>query len=85
MVLIAQPDDDDAQIGIPLAGSIVGLLLGAALTEGDSSEEDPSEDAQAAGFPAPRRVAELVSWRVVPLGAATVAGVGVRREVKRAG
>ncbi len=59
MVLIAQPDDDDAQIGIPLVGSIVGLLLGAALTEGDSSEEDPSEDAQAAGFPAP---GALLNW-----------------------
>ncbi len=59
MVLIGQPDDDNTQIGIPLAGSIVGLLLGAALTEDDRGEEDPSEDAQAAGFPAP---GALLNW-----------------------
>lgn len=59
MVLITQPDDD-AAIATILVGSIAGLLLGAGLTEGDSGEEDPSDDPQAAGaLPAS---GALVSW-----------------------
>lgn len=55
LVLITQPDDDDTAMATILAGSIAGLLLGVALTDGDSREEAPTEDAQAAAaaFPAP--------------------------------
>ena len=60
MVAITQPEDENTAIAIPLVGSIAGLLLGAALTQGDSGEEDPSENAQAAGaFPAPGALLNL--------------------------
>ncbi len=54
MVLITQPDDDDAAITTILVGSVAGLLLGVGLTEGGSEEEDPGDNARAAGaFPVP--------------------------------
>ena len=54
LVLIAQPDDDDTAIATILAGSIVGLLFGVALTDGDSGEEGPAAAGRAAAvFPAP--------------------------------
>ena len=49
IVMIAQPDNDDVEIGIPLVGSIAGLVAGVALTQGAGAEEDASENAQAAG------------------------------------
>ena len=48
MVMITQPNDDDLEIGIPLAGSIVGLAIGGALTRGNTGEEDASESAATA-------------------------------------
>ena len=53
IVLITQPDDDDTAITTILAGSIAGLLLGVALTDGEGGEEDPGDDANAAALPAP--------------------------------
>ena len=54
MVLITQPDDDDAAITTILVGSVAGLLLGVGLTEGGTDEEDPGDNARAAGaFPVP--------------------------------
>ena len=60
-VLITQPNDDDLEIGIPLAGSIVGLAIGGVLTRGDTGEGDASENA-ATALPMPGALAELV-WR----------------------
>ncbi len=48
VVMITQPGNDDAEIGIPLAGSIAGLVVGAALTQGGGGEEGASGNAQAA-------------------------------------
>lgn len=48
LLLITDSDDDDA-IAVPLVTSILGLVAGAVLTEGDGGEEDPSEGLQAAG------------------------------------
>ena len=39
IVMITQPDNDDVAIGIPLVGSIAGLVAGVALTEGAGAEE----------------------------------------------
>ena len=49
VVLIAQPEDDNSAIAIPLVTSIAGLVIGAVLTDGDGSEEDTSGDVQTAG------------------------------------
>ena len=60
LVLITQPDDDDAAITTILVGSVAGLLLGVGLTEDGSDEQDPTDNAQAAGaFPAP---GALLNW-----------------------
>ena len=48
VVMITQPGNDDSEIGIPLAGSIAGLVVGAALTQGGGGEEDANGNAQAA-------------------------------------
>ena len=57
--MITQPNNDDVEIGIPLAGSIFGLVLGAALTQG-RGEEDASENAQTAeSLPVP---GALLNW-----------------------
>ncbi len=53
IILIAQPDDEDTAIAIPLTTSIAGLVLGAALTSGHDAEEDAGTEAQAAGLFAP--------------------------------
>ena len=53
IILIAQPDDEDTAIAIPLTTSIAGLVLGAALTSGHDAEEDAGTDVQAAGLFAP--------------------------------
>ena len=59
IVMITQPNNDDVEIGIPLAGSIFGLVLGAALTQG-RGEEDASENAQTAeSLPVP---GALLNW-----------------------
>ncbi len=57
-VLITQPNDDDLEIGIPLAGSIVGLAIGGVLTRGDTGEGDASENA-ATALPMP---GALLNW-----------------------
>ncbi len=44
-----QPGNSDLYIGIPLVGSIAGLVAGAAFTQGTGAEEDASGNAQAAG------------------------------------
>ena len=49
VVLIAQPDDDNSAIAIPLVTSVAGLVIGAVLTEGDGSEEDTSGNVQTTG------------------------------------
>ena len=49
IVLIADVDDEDTAIGVTLAGSILGLALGGALTRGHDAEEDMSGAAEAAG------------------------------------
>ena len=59
IVLIGQPDDDDTAIATMLAGSIAGLLLGVALTDGEGGEEEPSDDANAGAFPVP---GALLNW-----------------------
>lgn len=48
LVLIADTSNEDVVIGVPLMGSIAGLLLGAALTRDHDAEEDMSGDAEAA-------------------------------------
>lgn len=48
LVLISDTDNEDAAIGITLTGSVIGLVLGAVLTEGRSAEEDASGNGQAA-------------------------------------
>ena len=58
-VLITQPNDDDLEIGIPLAGSIVGLAIGGLLTRGNTGEEDASENARGRSSHA-RGASELV-------------------------
>ena len=58
MVMITQPNDDNLEIGIPLAGSIIGLAVGGALTRGDTGEEDASGNA-AASLPMP---GALMTW-----------------------
>ena len=58
VVLIAQPDGEKTAIGIPLAGSIMGLVAGGLLTRGVTGEEDASENA-AAALPMP---GALVNW-----------------------
>ena len=50
IVMITQPGNDDSEIGIPLAGSIAGLVAAAAFTQGAGAEEDASGNAQATGF-----------------------------------
>ena len=49
IVLIANVDDEDTAIGVTLAGSMLGLALGGALTRGHDAEEDMSGAAQASG------------------------------------
>ena len=58
VVLISQPGDDNSEIGIPMAGSIIGLAVGGFLTRGSTGEEDASENA-AAALPMP---GALVNW-----------------------
>lgn len=53
IILIAQPDDDDTAIAIPLTTSILGLALGAALTSGHDAEEDAGTNLQASALFAP--------------------------------
>ena len=60
ITLIAQPDSDKAAVGTILAGSIAGLVVGAAGTRDDLGETDPSEEVQAAAsLPAP---GSLLNW-----------------------
>jgi len=48
--LLLQPDDDKVALGIPLAGSIVGLALGAGATRAyDAPDPDPSAAGALAG------------------------------------
>lgn len=49
IVLIADVDDEDTAIGVTLAGSILGLALGGALTRGHDAEEDLSGAAEEGG------------------------------------
>ena len=49
IVLIADVDDEDTAIGVTLAGSILGLAMGGALTRGHDAEEDMSGAAEAVG------------------------------------
>jgi hypothetical protein len=42
MDLLVQPDDEKVAIGIPLAGSIIGLAVGAGLTSGSDRPEAPT-------------------------------------------
>lgn len=53
LILIAEPDDDETAIAIPLTTSIVGLVLGTTLTRGHDAEEDAGTNLQAAGHFAP--------------------------------
>lgn len=53
IILIAEPDDDETAIAIPLTTSILGLVLGTTLTRGHDAEEDAGTDLQAAGHFAP--------------------------------
>lgn len=53
IILVAQPDDEETAIAIPLTTSILGLVLGAAFTSGHDAEEDAGTDLQAAGRFAP--------------------------------
>ena len=58
--LIAQPESDKTVVATILAGSVAGLLVGAAGTRGDRGESDPSEDLEAAAsLPAP---GSLLNW-----------------------
>ena len=60
LVLIADVDDEDTAIGVTLAGSVAGLVLGGVLTRGQDAEEDMSGDAAASGtLPAG---GALVNW-----------------------
>ena len=60
ITLIAQPSSDKAVVGTILAGSIAGLVVGAAGTRDDRGETDPSEEVQAAAsLPAP---GSLLNW-----------------------
>lgn len=59
IILIADAQRDEA-IAVPLAGSIVGLAVGAALTRGHDAEEDASGDADAA--PSPAAQGALFNW-----------------------
>ncbi len=44
--LLVQPDDEKVAIGIPLAGSVLGLVIGAAVTRGDvTTAEGPGAPA----------------------------------------
>lgn len=49
VLMIADAEIEDRAIAIPLAGSVVGLVLGAVLTEGHDAEEDMSGNVEAAG------------------------------------
>ena len=60
LVLIADVDDEDTAIGVTLAGSVAGLVLGGVLTRGHDVEEDMSDDAEAAGAFPP--MGALVNW-----------------------
>ena len=51
LVLITETEDEDTAVTTILAGSIAGLLLGVALTDGEGGEGDPTDDAQAAAAP----------------------------------
>ena len=58
MVLIAQPSNDKVKIGIPLVGSIAGLVAGAAFTNGDGGGEET-----AGGVEAPMPLSgALLNW-----------------------
>lgn len=60
VTLMTQPDSDKAVVGTILAGSIAGLVVGAAGTRDDRGETDPSEEVQAAAsLPAP---GSLLNW-----------------------
>ena len=60
LVLIADVDDEDTAIGVTLAGSVAGLVLGGVLTRGHDAEEDMSGNEQAAvALPA---MGALVNW-----------------------
>lgn len=59
ITLMTQPDSDKAVVGTILAGSIAGLVVGAAGTRDDLGETDPSEEVQAASLPAP---GSLLNW-----------------------
>ena len=60
LVLIADVDDEDTAIGVTLAGSVAGLVLGGVLTQGHDAEEDMSGNAENGGaLPA---MGALVNW-----------------------
>ena len=50
IMMITQPDSRKLRIGIPLAGSIAGLVAGAVFTQGADAEEDATENPQDAGL-----------------------------------
>ncbi|MDE0393376.1 MAG: hypothetical protein OYK82_01230 [Gammaproteobacteria bacterium] len=59
-VLIGDTDDEDTVIGVALAGSVAGLVLGGVLTQGDDAEADMSGNEPGAGFlPA---TGALINW-----------------------
>ena len=63
IVLIARPYDESAEFGIPLAGSVAGLILGALLTgddAGSGTEGDAGGNASAA--PAILEPGALLNW-----------------------
>ena len=59
-VLIGDADDEDTVIGVALAGSVAGLVLGGVLTGGDDAEADMSGNEPGAGsLPA---TGALINW-----------------------
>ncbi len=60
VVLIADVGDENAAIGVTLAGSVAGLVLGGVLTRGHDTEEDMSGNGQTAGPHPP--MGALVNW-----------------------
>ncbi|MDE0247601.1 MAG: hypothetical protein OXO56_06655 [Gammaproteobacteria bacterium] len=59
-VLIGDADDEDTVIGVALAGSVAGLVLGGVLTRGHDAEADMSSNEPGAGsLPA---TGALINW-----------------------
>ena len=58
--LLADTDDEDVSIAVPLTGSIAGLVLGTALTSGNDAGQDMSSDA--AADKTPPATGALLSW-----------------------